>query len=85
MAVRFDTHGAVQGLRKRGLEEPAAEGVVEVVQDATSEFVTKEYLDASIDRLHADLRAELYRALWVFGTGLVASMGVIVAVVNVLD
>ena len=31
------------------------------------------------------MRADMYRALWIFGTGIVASLGVIVAVANALD
>ena len=41
---------------------------------ATSPLVTR-------DILHA----ELYRALWVFGTGIVAIVGVIVGVATALD
>ncbi|MCY3601817.1 MAG: hypothetical protein OXH12_01945 [Chloroflexi bacterium] len=70
MALTFNSREAVQKLLGRGLPEPAADGIVEVVEDATSEVVTR-------DILHA----ELYRALWVFGTGMVATVGVIVGAI----
>ncbi len=38
----------------------AAEAIVEVAQDATSDLVTKDYF-----------HAELYRALWFFGIGII--------------
>ena len=41
---------------------------------ATSPLVTRDIL-----------RAELHRAFWTFGSGIVATLGVIVAVTNALD
>ena len=58
----FNTRQAVQKLRARGFEEPQADAVVEVVEDATKELVTKADLVAA----NAELRAELYRAFWIF-------------------
>ncbi len=74
MALTFNSRRAVQKLLGRGLSEPAADGIVEVVEEATTPLVTR-------DILHA----ELYRALWVFGTGMVAAVGVIVGVAAALD
>ena len=49
--------------------------------DATNAVVTRDILRAEM----AEMRADMYRAFWIFGTGIVASLGVIVAVANALD
>ncbi|MDE2933540.1 MAG: hypothetical protein OXS47_06675 [Chloroflexota bacterium] len=92
MALTFNSREAVQKLLGRGLPEPAADGIVEVVEDATSPLVTRDILHAELQvvraefgQLRAEMRADLYRALWVFGTGMVAAVGVIVGVANALD
>ena len=81
MSLTFDTQKAVQELRERGVEESAAEGMVEVVTDATSGLLTQEYFDA---RLQAEIqgvrgeiqgvRAEFSHALLVLGLGLAGLM-----------
>ena len=43
--MTFDTLRAMRKLREGGAEEPLAEGIVEVVTDATSELLTREYFD----------------------------------------
>ncbi len=80
MALSFDTHESIRKLRGKGHTEAQAEGVVEFVRDATAEVVTRTYLDARlgaqdarIDARFAEQRAEFYRALWVFGGGIVAT------------
>ena len=92
MALTFDTRRAFQKLLQRGLPEPAAGGIVEVVEEATNAVVTGDILRTELQvvraefaQLRAEMRADMYRALWVFGTGIVASLGVIVAVANALD
>ena len=84
----FDTHDAVRKLRGAGVDEQAAEGIVEVVQEATSPLVTRDILQlelhelrSELRELHSDLRSELhefrselYRALWILGAGIVAVM-----------
>ena len=81
MALTFDTRKAFQKLLQRGLPEPAADGIVEVVEEATSTVVTRDILRAEL----AEFRAEMYRALWFFATGIVAALGVIVAVSNAFE
>ena len=49
--------------------------------DATNAVVTRDILRAEM----AEMRADMYRAFWIFGTGIVASLGVIVAVANTFD
>ena len=87
-APTFDTHEAVRKLRGAGVDEEAAEGIVEVVEEATTPFVTREILQLELRGLrselrsdhaelrsdHAELRSELYRALWILGAGIVAVM-----------
>lgn len=92
MALTFNTRQAFQKLLQRGLPEPAAEGIVEVVEEATDSVVTNDVLRAefAISRAEmraqmADFRAEVYRALWIQGAGIVAILGVIVGVANALD
>ena len=92
MALTFDTRKAFRKLLQRGLPEPAADGIVEVVDEATSSVVTGDILRAEllVARTEfraemAELRADMYRALWIQGAGVVAILGVIVGVANALD
>ncbi|MCY4391317.1 MAG: hypothetical protein OXE43_04595, partial [Chloroflexi bacterium] len=75
MALTFDTHEAIRRLRGKGHAEAQAEGVVEFVRDATAELVTTDYLD----RRFAEHRAEMYRALWIQGAGIVTINAAIIA------
>ena len=95
-AVAFDTLRAAQRLREGGADEPLAEAVVEVVVDATSELVTREYFDQRMnlqeqhlnDRMDARFeafRAEFYRALAIQGGVILGGVGVIVALVETLN
>lgn len=92
MALTFNSREAFQKLIGRGLPEPAADGIVEVVEDATSPLVTRDILHAElraelqvVRTEMAEFRADMYRAFWLFGSGIVATLGVIVAVVTALD
>ena len=85
-APTFDTHDAVRKLRGAGIDEEAAEGIVEVVEQATSPLVTHDILRLELNALrselrldHLELRSELYRALWFFGGGIVAVMSGLIA------
>ena len=72
----FDTQASVSKLRSAGIDEPAAHSIVEVVSDATSPLVTRDMLATEI----AGLRADMYRALWIQGVGIVALVGGIVGI-----
>lgn len=92
MALTFNSREAVQKLLGRGLPEPAADGIVEVVEEATSPLVTRDILRAELQVVRtemAEYRADMYRALWTFGAGVVAAnAGIAVAIVtlaNALD
>ncbi len=94
----FDTHAAVRDLRSAGIEEPGAESIVEVVSAATSPLVTRDVLTtelgvvdaglrADMSGLRADmsrLRADMYRALWIQGAGIVAVIGGIIGIAEVI-
>ena len=71
-STSFDTQAAVSALRDSGLDEGPAIAIVNTVRDAQSaslaEVATRADLEASVARL----RADLYRALWIQGAGLVA-------------
>ena len=62
MTLPFSSRQAVRKLREGDFTEPQADAVVEVVEDATKELVTKDYL-----------RAELYRAV-IFLAGLMIAV-----------
>ena len=87
-APTFDTHDAVRKLRGAGIDEQAAEGIVEVVEEATSPLVTRDILRLELGEFRSELRSELhelrseqhefrsemYRALWIQGAGVVAAI-----------
>ena len=75
-APTFDTHAAVSDLRSAGIEEPAAEAIVDVVSAATSPLVTRDMLTTEI----AGLRADMYRALWIQAAGIVAVVAGIIGI-----
>ena len=90
-APTFDTQAGVRKLRGAGMEEQAAESVVEVVGEATSPLVTHDALKGTRDALKAELagvesrlRADMYRALWMQGVGIVAVVGGIVAILEAI-
>ena len=74
----FDTHAAVKALTRAGVATEHAEAITDTVRVAVSEGVaTKADLDtglAALDAKIAALKADLYRALWIQGAGLVAVM-----------
>ena len=93
MALTFNSREAVQRLLGRGLPQPAADGIVEVVEDATNSVVTADILRAELNvvraeigQVRAEVRADTYRALWTFGMGIVAAnAGVAVAIVTIAN
>ena len=91
-APTFDTHDAVRKLRGAGIDEQAAEGIVEVVEEATSPLVTRDILRLELGELRSELhefRSEMYRALWIQGAGIVAAISglgaIAVAVATIVD
>ena len=80
MALTFNPREAVQKLRANGMAEPLAAATVEVVEDATSPLVTRDYLDLRF----AEHRAEFHRAMWIQSGVIIGGVGVIVALVEAL-
>ena len=56
-----------------GIDESAAHGIVEDVAGVTSPLVTRDML-----------RADMYRALWIQGAGIVAVIGGVIGVIEVI-
>jgi len=88
MALTFNSREAVQKLLGRGLPEPAADGIVEVVEEATSDVVTREILHAEFAAFRSEvraefqlMRAEFYRAALIQGGVII---GAVVALVKLL-
>ena len=63
-ASTFDTLAAADRLRDAGFDDGQARAIVEIHRDAGAALATKADLDA--------LRADLYRALWIQGAGIIA-------------
>ncbi len=85
MALTFNPLDAARKLRANGMAENTANATVEVVVDATSPLVTTEHFDQSFQRFEesvarrfaqqrAELRATLYRALWIQGGVIIAAV-----------
>ena len=80
-AADFDTLAATRDLEAAGIERRHAEAVIGVVRASRAELATKADLDTGLAGLRSDVRADLYRALWI-QTG--AIVGVVVAIVKFL-
>ena len=83
-ASTFDTLRIAQALRDAGFDNGQAEAIVSAIQQSLGENVaTKADLAALRDELRADmaeLRADIYRALWVQGAGLLVALGALASV-----
>lgn len=53
--MAFDTLGAARRLREGGADEPLAEAIVDVINAATAELLTREYFDQRMDRIDGRL------------------------------
>lgn len=81
----FDTRQAVRKLQAAGFDEAQADAVVDTLSDAFSDTVATKAdiaaLEASTKAEIANLKAEMFRALWIQGAGLV---GVQLAIAGLL-
>ena len=85
--MAFDTERAARRLTDAGMDERAANGVADVVHNATEGLATEASvtrLEAKLDTSIATLRADIYRALWLQGMGILAGTAAIVTIINVL-
>ena len=74
-ASTFDTLAAADRLREAGFDDGQARAIVGIHQDAGADLVKIADLDTRITGLDAklaELRADLYRALWIQGGAIVA-------------
>ena len=70
--ITFDTRKAVRNLKAVGFEEPQADAIVDTLGDAFSDTVATRLDIAGVETKIADLKAEMFRALWIQGAGIVA-------------
>ncbi len=82
-ATPFDTLRIAQALKAAGFDDAQSEAIVSAIRESLGENVaTKADLETGL----AELRADIYRALWIQGAGLVmiiaAIAGVAVAVIT---
>ena len=85
MALTFDTRRAFQKLLQRGLPEPAADGIVAVIEEATSPLVTRDILRAEMAEMRADMWRALYTAVATVVGVMIAVAAVSLTVANALD
>jgi len=83
--VTFDTLKFVHRLRDAGIPESQAEAIAAAFKEATSEeLVTKDYLDARLAELRADVRAgQIDMIKWMAGL-LLAQAALVAALVRLL-
>ena len=62
------------------MNETQAEAIVEIIGNASTNLMTKD--DAAV--LKADIKADVYRALWIQGIGIVAIVGTFIAIATAL-
>ncbi len=72
----FDTLTAVQNLEASGFERRQAEAIATAINHGDERAATK----ADLDVLESRMRADLYRALWIQGVGIVAVIGGFIAI-----
>jgi len=75
-ASTFDTLAAARDLEAAGVERQQAEAIVKTIHDGQGTLATKADLDTAV----ATIRADLYRALWIQGVGIVAIVGGFIAI-----
>ena len=64
----LDTHATIRELEDAGMDSKQAEVVVAAISRSDAELATKSDLKAEV----ANLKAEVFRALWIQGAGIVA-------------
>ena len=84
-ATSFDTLRIAQALRDAGFDEKQSEAIVAAIQDSLGQNVaTKTDLETGL----AELRADMYRALWiqggVLGTLIIGTATVAVAIIALM-
>ena len=62
------------------MDEAQAEAIVDIIGSASTNLMTKD--DASV--LRAEIKADVFRALWIQGIGIVAIVGTFIAIATAL-
>lgn len=73
----FDTLAAARELQKAGADQRLAEAIAATVNRAQGNHVSGEQFHAGLYALQSELRADLYRALWIQSGVIVAAIGVL--------
>ncbi len=84
MALTFNPREAVQKLRDHGMAEPLADATVEVIEDATSPLVTRDYLDIRFETFESRMDARFSRALSIQTVVTIGGIGAIIVLVEAL-
>ena len=71
-STKFDTQAAVTVLRESGVEEAPAIAIVNTMRDALTVSLAEVATKSDLENAVAGLRADLFKALWIQGAGLVA-------------
>ena len=90
-ASTFDTLAAADELRDAGFDDRQVHAIIEIHRRAGEPLATRADLEATKTDLKADLEAlegrlygQLYRALWIQGTGIVLVIGGFIAIAAAL-
>ena len=78
MAAVFGTHAAVRGLEAAGIDTKHAEAIVETMRAARTADMDQLATRADL----AELRADIYRALWIQGGAIVAIIAGFVTILS---
>ena len=70
----FDTLRIAQALRDAGFDEKQSEAIVSAIQQSLGQNVATKADIAEVNTKIVELRADIYRALWIQGAGLVMIM-----------
>jgi hypothetical protein len=55
----YDPHKAYVALIAKGFNEQQADAIIDIVTDATDQYVTKDYLDLTLDARLSKMKTEL--------------------------
>ncbi|MDD9995824.1 MAG: DUF1640 domain-containing protein [Dehalococcoidia bacterium] len=70
--IAFDTRKAVRNLQAAGFSDTQADAMVDTLAEAFTDTVATKADIAEVKTDIANLKAEVFRALWIQGAGIVA-------------
>ena len=80
-ASTFDSLEASRKLKQAGIEQQHAEAIADQLRSAAGADLNQLATSANL----AELRADIYRALWIQGAGIVLIIGPLIAIVAALQ